>query len=230
MLPERLTLQPIARFQGTLTLPGSKSLSNRVLLLGALADGETEVTRALDSEDTEVMLAALRALGVGVRGEPGPRGSLWIAGKGGPLDAPSGPVSLFLGNAGTAMRPLTAVLAAGHGSFTLAGVPRMHERPIADLLVGLAQLGARVRCLEREGYPPLVVEANGLSGGTARLSGATSSQFLSALLMAAPLADTPVVLEVTDRLRSPPPFAVAPPPLARFRVRVARPRRPPLAS
>src|SRR5215475_13350408 len=99
MLPERLTLQPIARFQGTLTLPGSKSLSNRVLLLSALADGETEVTRALDSEDTEVMLAALRALGVGVRGEPGPRSLLWITGKGGPLDAPAGAVSLFLGNA-----------------------------------------------------------------------------------------------------------------------------------
>src|SRR5215475_13839411 len=91
MLPERLTLQPIARFQGTLTLPGSKSLSNRVLLLSALADG--------DSEDTEVMLAALRALGVGVRGEPGPRSLLWITGKGGPLDAPAGAVSLFLGNA-----------------------------------------------------------------------------------------------------------------------------------
>src|SRR5262252_11186144 len=137
MLPERLTL------------PGSKSLSNRVLLLSALADGETEVTRALDSEDTEVMLAALRALGVGVRGEPGPRGSLWITGKGRPLEAPAGPVSLFLGNAGTAMRPLTAVLAAGRGSFTLSGVPRMHERPIGDLLVGLEQLGARIHCLER---------------------------------------------------------------------------------
>src|SRR5262249_35290764 len=113
MLPDRLTPQPIARFQGTLTLPGSKSLSNRVLLLSALADGETEVTRALDSEDTEVMLAALRDLGVGVRGEPGPRSSLWIAGKGGPLDAPAGRVSLFLGNAGTAMRPLPAGLGGG---------------------------------------------------------------------------------------------------------------------
>src|SRR5262244_2166006 len=174
MLPERLTLQPIARFQGTLTLPGSKSLSNRVLLLSALADGETEVTRALDSEDTEAMLAALRDLGVGVRGEPGPRSSLWIAGQGGQLDAPAGRVSLFLGNAGTAMRPLTAVLAAGRGSFTLSGVPRMHERPIGDLLVGLEQLGASIHCLERSGYPPLSIEASGLRGSAARLSASKS--------------------------------------------------------
>jgi 3-phosphoshikimate 1-carboxyvinyltransferase len=169
------------------------------------------------------MLAALRALGVGVRGDPGPRGSLWITGKGRPLEAPAGPVSLFLGNAGTAMRPLTAVLAAGRGSFTLSGVPRMHERPIGDLIDGLAQLGARVRCLEREGYPPLVVEANGLSGGTARLSGATSSQFLSALLMAAPLAAAPVVLEITDRLVSEPYVTMTLALMARFGVRVERP-------
>src|SRR5215831_16535428 len=223
MLPERLTLQPIARFQGTLTLPGSKSLSNRVLLLSVLADGETEVTRALDSEDTEVMLAALRDLGVGVRGEPGPRSSLWIAGQGGQLDAPAGRVSLFLGNAGTAMRPLTAVLAAGRGSFTLSGVPRMHERPIGDLLVGLEQLGARIHCLERHGYPPLSIEASGLRGGTARLSGATSSQFLSALLMAAPLAASPVVLEITDRLVSEPYVTMTLALMARFGARVERP-------
>src|SRR5262249_12784126 len=142
MLPERLTLQPIARFQGTLTLPGSKSLSNRALLLSALTDGETEVTRALDSEDTEVMLTALRDLGVGVRGEPGPRSSLWIAGRGGPLDAPAERVSLFLGNAGTAMRPLTAVLAAGRGSVTLSRVPRLPPRPIGQLLARLQQAGA----------------------------------------------------------------------------------------
>src|SRR5262249_57775768 len=100
-----------------------------------------------------------------------------MAGRGGRLEAPGGSVFLFPGTAGTAMRPLTAVLAAGRGSFTLSGVPRMHERPIGDLIDGLAQLRARVRCLEREGYPPLVVEADGLSGGTARFSGATSSQF-----------------------------------------------------
>jgi 3-phosphoshikimate 1-carboxyvinyltransferase len=223
MLPDRLTVRPIARFQGTLTLPGSKSLSNRVLLLAALAEGETQVTRSLESEDTEVMLAALRDLGVGVRGQPGPRGSLWISGRGGPLDAPGKTLSLFLGNAGTAMRPLTAVLAAGRGSFTLSGAPRMHERPIADLLGALRQLGARVRCLERDGYPPLSIEASGLAGGIARLSGATSSQFLSALLMAAPLATAPVVLEITDRLVSEPYVEMTLALMARFGARVERP-------
>jgi len=223
MLPDRLTLKPIARFQGTLELPGSKSLSNRLLLLGALAHGETEVTRVLDSEDTAVMLTALRALGVGVRGTPGPRSSVWITGNGGPLDAPGGPVRLSLGNAGTAMRPLTAVLAAGRGAFTLSGVPRMHERPIGDLLDGLRQLGATVRCLEREGYPPLALDARGLDGGTARISGATSSQFLSALLMAAPLAARPVAIEITDRLVSEPYVDMTLALMARFGIRVERP-------
>ena len=222
MLPERLTLKPIARFQGTLELPGSKSLSNRLLLLSALAEGETEVTRVLDSEDTAVMLTALRALGVGVRGEPGPRRSVWITGKGGPLDATT-PLPLALGNAGTAMRPLTAVLAAGRGAFTLSGVPRMHERPIGDLLEGLRQLGGHVRCLERDGYPPLAIDARGLRGGTARISGATSSQFLSALLMAAPLATSPVTLEITDRLVSEPYVEMTLTLMARFGVRVERP-------
>jgi len=222
MLPDRLTLQPIGRFQGTLELPGSKSLSNRVLLLSALAEGETEVTRVLDSEDTDVMLSALRSLGVGVRGLPGPRGSVWITGRGGPLVAPSGSVQLALGNAGTAMRPLTAVLAAGHGVFTLSGVPRMHERPIGDLLDGLRQLGVRVSCLEREGYPPLRIDAHGLAGGSARISGATSSQFLSALLMAAPLAAGRVALEITDRLVSQPYVDMTLALMARFGARVER--------
>jgi 3-phosphoshikimate 1-carboxyvinyltransferase len=223
MLPDRLTLEPIARFQGTLELPGSKSLSNRILLLSALAEGETQVTRVLDSEDTEVMLSALRALGVGVRGHAGAREAVWIAGKGGPLDAPSGSLHLSLGNAGTAMRPLTAVLAAGRGVFTLSGVPRMHERPIGDLLDGLAQLGARATSIERDGYPPLRIEADGLRGGTARISGATSSQFLSALLMAAPLARGHVALEITDRLVSEPYVAMTLALMARYGVRVERP-------
>ena len=223
MLPDRLTLRPIARFQGTLQLPGSKSLSNRVLLLSALAEGETEVTRVLDSEDTDVMFSALRSLGVGVRGLPGPRDSVWITGTGGPLAAPSGAVQLSLGNAGTAMRALTAVLAAGHGVFTLSGVPRMHERPIGDLLDGLRQLGVHVSCLEREGFPPLRIDAKGLRGGSARISGATSSQFLSALLMAAPLAAGPVTLEITDRLVSEPYVNMTLALMARFGARVERP-------
>jgi 3-phosphoshikimate 1-carboxyvinyltransferase len=223
MLPDCLTVQPITRFRGTLTLPGSKSLSNRILLLSALAQGETEVTRVLDSEDTEVMLAALRALGVEVRGQTAGGGTLWIDGKGGPLNAPLGqsePLELFLGNAGTAMRPLTAVLAAGHGAFVLKGVPRMHERPLGDLVEGLRQLGAHVRYVGREGYPPVRIAATGLAGGIARISGATSSQFLSALLMAAPLARAPVIIEIADTLVSQPYVAMTLALMERYGVRV----------
>jgi 3-phosphoshikimate 1-carboxyvinyltransferase len=226
MLPERLTVQPIVRFHGTLTLPGSKSLSNRILLLSALADGETEVTRVLDSEDTEVMLGALRALEVQIHGQPGGHGTVWINGRAGPLRAPAGHVGmveLFLGNAGTAMRPLTAVLAASHGNFVLKGAPRMHERPLGDLVDGLRQLGATVQYLGRDGYPPLRITAAGLAGGTAHISGATSSQFVSALLMAAPLADTPVSVEITDTLVSGPYVAMTVALMRRYGVNVEQP-------
>ncbi len=223
MLPDRLTLQPIARFEGTLVLPGSKSLSNRILLLSALAEGESEVTRVLVSEDTEVMLAALRKLGIAVRDDAARTDALRIKGAAGPFRAPGAePVELFLGNAGTAMRPLTAVLAAGRGTFVLRGVPRMHERPIGDLVSGLRQLGARVTCLEREGFPPLRIEAAGLPGGTARISGATSSQFLSALLLAAPLAQGDVTIEIVDRLVSAPYVEMTLALMARYGVRVTR--------
>jgi 3-phosphoshikimate 1-carboxyvinyltransferase len=170
------------------------------------------------------MLAALSALGVETRGKPGAGDSMWISGRGGPLNAPHAePVELFLGNAGTAMRPLTAVLAAGRGTFVLKGVPRMHERPIGDLVAGLRQLGASLTCAEREGYPPLRIEATGLDAGTARISGATSSQFLSALLMAAPLARGPVVIEITDTLVSEPYVAMTLALMARYGVPVRRP-------
>jgi 3-phosphoshikimate 1-carboxyvinyltransferase len=224
VLGERLTVEPIARFEGTLALPGSKSLSNRILLLSALAEGTTEVMRVLDSDDTRVMFTALRALGVEIRGEP-TDGSVWITGKAGPLRAPRGAgdaIELFLGNAGTAMRPLTAVLAAGHGTFVLGGVPRMHERPIADLVTGLRQLGARVSYVGRDGFPPVRIDASGLAGGTARISGAVSSQFLSALLIAAPLARGHVSLEIVDTLVSKPYVDMTIALLARFGVSVTQ--------
>jgi 3-phosphoshikimate 1-carboxyvinyltransferase len=221
-LPDPLTLRPIRLLSGTVDLPGSKSLSNRILLLSALAEGETEITHLLDSEDVQVMLAALRALGVVAQGECGAAG-LRVTGRGGPLDAPGGDeLRLHLGNAGTAMRPLTAVLAAGRGRFVLEGVPRMHARPIGDLLAGLRQLGADVSCLERDGYPPLRIEARGLEGGSAAISGVTSSQFLSALLLAAPLARGAVTVRIVDRLVSVPYVEMTVALLARFGVRVER--------
>jgi 3-phosphoshikimate 1-carboxyvinyltransferase len=229
MLPDRLTLKPIRTLSGTVKLPGSKSLSNRILLLSALAGGETEITNVLDSEDVQAMLAALRRLGVRVRGTPG-AASLWVTGAGGPLNAPPGgaepglPVTLHLGNAGTAMRPLTAVLTAGRGTFVLEGVARMHERPIGDLVEGLRQLGAAVGYLGQAGFPPLRIDAVGLRGGAAAISGVTSSQFLSALLLAAPLAAGAVTVRITDHLVSVPYVTMTLALMGRYGVRVERPQ------
>jgi len=216
---EVLTLAPIARISGTVNLPGSKSLSNRMLLLAALAQGETRVENLLDSDDVRVMVAALGTLGVAVRGDLA-SGTLTVTGRGGPL--PGGEHRLFLGNAGTAMRPLTAALTLGQGRYTLYGVPRMHERPIGDLVLALRGLGADIACTEREGYPPLVLNAQGLPGGETGVSGTTSSQFLTALLMAAPYALSPVTVRITDHLVSRPYVAMTLALMARFGVRVER--------
>ncbi|HSG20113.1 MAG TPA: 3-phosphoshikimate 1-carboxyvinyltransferase, partial [Burkholderiaceae bacterium] len=135
---------------------------------------------------------------------------------------PGGAHDLFLGNAGTAMRPLTAALTLGEGEYTLSGVPRMHERPIGDLVAGLRQLGARIDCLKHDGFPPLRIHARGLSGGEAAISGTTSSQFLTALLLAAPLARGPVTVRITDRLVSVPYVAMTIALMERFGVRVTR--------
>ncbi|MEE8436132.1 MAG: 3-phosphoshikimate 1-carboxyvinyltransferase [bacterium] len=229
MSTDSLTLPPIRRISGEVTLPGSKSLSNRMLLLAALARGETRLENVLDSEDVAVMVAALRQLGVEVEGDL-QAGTLSVAGRGGPLlfeappvgAPPGGAHELFLGNAGTAMRPLTAVLTLGEGNYSLSGVPRMHERPIGDLVDGLRQLGASVTCLEREGFPPLRIEARGLPGGEAAISGATSSQFLTALLLAAPLAQSPVTLSIVDKLVSVPYVRMTLALMERFGVRVER--------
>jgi 3-phosphoshikimate 1-carboxyvinyltransferase len=214
---ETLLLNPIRRLEGTVALPGSKSLSNRILLLSALAEGETRIENLLDSDDTRVMVSALRTLGVEVAGEPS-AGALTVKGCGGAL--PAGTHRLHLGNAGTAMRPLTAVLAAGDGTYVVEGVPRMHERPIGDLLAGLRQLGADIACLEKEGYPPLEIRAGGLRGGEAAISGTTSSQFLTALLLAAPLAEGAVTVRVVDRLTSVPYVTMTCRLMARFGVEV----------
>jgi len=219
MTSDALTLQPIRRIAGTVRLPGSKSLSNRMLLLAALAEGQTALENVLDSEDVAVMVAALRQLGVDVQGELA-TGRLRVQGCGGPL--PGGEHALFLGNAGTAMRPLTAVLTLGRGTYTLSGVPRMHERPIGDLVLALRALGAEIACLEREGYPPLRIAARGLPGGETGISGVTSSQYVTALLLAAPYAQAPVTVRIVDRLVSVPYVAMTIALMERFGVRVER--------
>lgn len=223
-----LDIPPLTTAGGTVRLPGSKSISNRVLLLAALSEGHTDVTDLLDSDDTQVMLDALRQLGCQI--EPQPDGALRVRGLGGLL--PVRQARLFLGNAGTAMRPLTAalaLLASTHGAeFELSGVARMHERPIGDLVDALRQLGCAVDCLGQEGYPPLKL---GTGAPLAlhidrpiRVRGDVSSQFLTALLMALPLVaqQQAVVIDVVGELISRPYIEITLNLLSRFGVTVQR--------
>lgn len=202
----QLTVTPIKSLDGTVTLPGSKSLSNRCLLLAALSDGDTRVENLLESDDIRYMLEALDALEVPVERDADDKTAVTVSGRAGPIDSPSPEetLELFLGNAGTAMRPLAAALCMGRGKFVLDGVPRMRERPIADLIDGLRQLGADVSCVEETGCPPVTISADGVKGGEASISGKMSSQFLSSLLMAAPLADGEVTISIKDELISAP--------------------------
>ena len=201
---ETLTVTPIKSLDGTVTLPGSKSLSNRCLLLAALSDGNTKVDNLLESDDIRYMLEALDTLEVPV--ERHSAESVTVTGQAGPINSPKPEevCELFLGNAGTAMRPLAAALCMGIGKFVLDGVPRMRERPIADLMDGLRQLGADATCVEETGCPPVTINANGLKGGTASISGKMSSQFLSSLLMASPVVDGDVTISIKDELISAP--------------------------
>jgi 3-phosphoshikimate 1-carboxyvinyltransferase len=199
---ESLTLAPIVKVEGVINLPGSKSLSNRALLLAALAVGETEITNLLDSDDIRHMLGALRQLGVNYQ-LSSDKTRCTVAGNGGPFVC-SQPLELFLGNAGTAMRPLTAALTLGRGEFVLTGEPRMAERPIGPLVGALQQAGAQIDYLQNAGYPPLRIVANGLRGGGVAIDGSLSSQFVTALLMATPLAQTDTTIIVEGDLVSKP--------------------------
>jgi 3-phosphoshikimate 1-carboxyvinyltransferase len=219
-----LDLPPLETAGGEVRLPGSKSISNRVLLLAALSDGTTQVHDLLDSDDTRVMLDALRAIGCTVdeRGS----GTVHITGLG--TQSAHSPAQLFLGNAGTAMRPLTAALALLGGEFELSGVPRMHERPIGDLVDALRQLGCQIDYLGNEGYPPLRI-AHGAGVPVLRLAepirvrGDVSSQFLTALLMALPLVARvqEVTIEVVGELISKPYIHITLELLKRFGIEVA---------
>ncbi|EAA5923051.1 3-phosphoshikimate 1-carboxyvinyltransferase [Salmonella enterica subsp. enterica serovar Teko] len=198
---ESLTLQPIARVDGAINLPGSKSVSNRALLLAALACGKTVLTNLLDSDDVRHMLNALSALGINYT-LSADRTRCDITGNGGPLRA-SGALELFLGNAGTAMRPLAAALCLGQNEIVLTGEPRMKERPIGHLVDSLRQGGANIDYLEQENYPPLRLRG-GFTGGEIEVDGSVSSQFLTALLMTAPLAPEDTTIRVKGELVSKP--------------------------
>ncbi|MBK7424065.1 MAG: bifunctional 3-phosphoshikimate 1-carboxyvinyltransferase/cytidylate kinase [Propionivibrio sp.] len=218
-----IDLPPLLSARGTLRLPGSKSISNRVLLLAALAEGETEVRDLLESDDTAHMLKALLALGVEVASLGD--GAYRVRGSGGVF--PVREADLFLGNAGTAFRSLTAVLALSSGHYKLSGVARMHERPIGDLVDALRQVGADIRYAGNEGFPPLEIcpaKGNGkLAHGTVvSVRGDVSSQFLTGLLMALPLTGVETTVEVVGELISRPYIEITLASMARFGVQVRR--------
>lgn len=213
-----LTLSQIPLVNGTVHLPGSKSISNRVLLLAALAQGETTITNLLHSDDIEHMLNALNALGVTcVLSED--KTQCRVTGQGG-LFQHAGNLELFLGNAGTAMRPLAAALAASEVDVTLTGEPRMYERPIGHLVDALKQWGADIQYLNDEGFPPLAIHGKALHGGSVTVDGSISSQFLTALLMVAPLLKQDSVIEIKGELVSKPYIDITLALMARFGVSV----------
>jgi len=214
-----LDLPAVRQAAGTVRLPGSKSISNRCLLLAALAEGSTEIHDLLDSDDTAVMLAALKSLGVAV--DPGGDRTLRVVGCGGAF--PARQADLFLGNAGTALRPLAAVLALCGGNFRLTGVARMHERPIGDLVDALREFGADIRYLGNDGFPPLAIGPGAVDlHGPIRVRGDVSSQFLTALLMALPLTGKQAQIEVAGELISKPYIEITLNLMQRFGVRVER--------
>ncbi|HEX4926495.1 MAG TPA: 3-phosphoshikimate 1-carboxyvinyltransferase [Burkholderiales bacterium] len=213
-MAEALELKPARGAQGRVRLPGSKSISNRVLLLAALARGETEIGGLLDADDTRVMTDALKKLGVRFDGAN-------VKGVGGAF--PVKRAELFLGNAGTAFRPLTAALALCGGEYRLSGLPRMHERPIGDLVEALRGIGARIEYAGKEGYPPLRILKGEISlERSVKVRGDVSSQFLTALLMALPLAGRGSVIEVDGELVSKPYVDITLNVMRRFGVEVQR--------
>lgn len=218
MTVTQLTLDPISGVAGEVNVPGSKSLSNRALLLAALAEGTTVLTNLLDSDDIRHMLNALSALGVeyslsnnNTRCE--------VKGIGGRFGQPEA-LELFLGNAGTAMRPLCAALAASNVNVTLTGEPRMEERPIGDLVDTLRQAGADIIYLKNDGYPPLKIAGRSLEGGTVEVDGSVSSQFLTAVLMAAPMFEGDLTITIKGELVSKPYIDITLDTMAKFGVSV----------
>jgi 3-phosphoshikimate 1-carboxyvinyltransferase len=208
--PNHIQIPALKSYNGELRVPGSKSITNRVLLISALAEGTTRLHNLLKSDDTRYMGEALKALGVRVEMSADFTEAV-VEGNGGPIDAPSELLDegksfdgLYLGNAGTAMRSLCAALALGRGVFHLSGEERMKERPIRDLVDALRSLGADIDYMETEGFPPVCINAHGLKGGSVSVRGNISSQYLTALLICAPYAESPLHIHVEGDLISAP--------------------------
>lgn len=215
---EQLTLNPIDKINGEVFLPGSKSLSNRALLIAALANGETKITNLLVSDDIKHMLNALATLGINYTlSDCGTECT--IEGNNGFFKT-SESLELYLGNAGTAMRPLCAALAASKGEFILTGEPRMKERPIGHLVDALAQLNADIEYLENKDYPPVKINGKALTGSTVSIDGSISSQFLTAILMIAPLLTTDTNIQIEGELVSKPYIDITLDIMSRFGVNV----------
>ena len=216
---EQLTLPAASHAEGQIALPGSKSISNRTLLLAALASGTTEILDLLASDDTARMLEALKTLGVKLENFAE---NAWCV-KGCNGHFPIKNAELFLGNAGTAFRPLTAALAFSEGCYKLSGVPRMHERPIEDLVNALCQVGAKIEYLGNKGFPPLKISPANLNlSHPIKIRGDVSSQFLTALLMALPLTQQQATIEVVGELISKPYIEITLNLMAKFGVAVQR--------
>jgi 3-phosphoshikimate 1-carboxyvinyltransferase len=219
--PHHIDLRPVLHAQGVVRLPGSKSISNRTLLLAALAQGTTQIFDLLASDDTHVMLMALQKLGVKWE-QDGETRNYTVHGVSGAL--PVHQADLFMGNAGTAIRPLTAALAVIGGDYTLHGVSRMHERPIGDLVDALNMVGTQIDYTGQPGYPPLRIRRGHIHAQRMQVKGNVSSQFLTALLMAAPLMahEHAVVIEVIGELISKPYIEITLNLMRRFGVAVER--------
>lgn len=200
-MPDQIEITPTGPLNATIRPPGSKSITNRALICAALAEGESTLTGALESEDTGVMIAALQKLGLGVVHDAA-TSTIRVVGSGGEL--PQTQADLNVANSGTTIRFLTAMLTACRGDFRLDGIERMHERPIGDLLDALKQIGGVAISENSDGCPPVAVRAKGIQGGNVSIRGDISSQFLSGLLMAAPYAREPVVIDVDGSLVSKP--------------------------
>ena len=215
---EQLTLNPIKKINGEIFLPGSKSLSNRALLIASLANGVTKITNLLVSEDIEHMLNALTSLGVKYTlSDCGTECT--VVGNNGFFNTDK-PLELFLGNAGTAMRPLCAALAASEGDFVLTGEERMKERPIGHLVDALAQLNADIKYIENKNYPPLKIKGKALNGNTVSIDGSISSQFLTSILMIAPLLKTDTSINIEGELVSKPYIDITLDIMSRFGINV----------
>jgi 3-phosphoshikimate 1-carboxyvinyltransferase len=199
--PIEIPLAPAKPFDARVHIPGSKSITNRALLIAALASGTSTLRNVLFSDDTEYMIGALLKLGIGLDIDR-ERNEIVVYGRGGELDVPKDPI--FIGNSGTCARFLTTAVALGHGKYVIDGNERMRQRPIQDLVDGLKGLGVAVTTIGDTGCPPLTVDADGLRGGETTVSGSTSSQYLSSILLSAPYAASQVTINVKGKLVSRP--------------------------